>query len=121
VTLVDTSVWVDHFRTPHHPLAALLEDGEVLCHPFVIGELACGHLRRRAEILALLADLPRLPALATEEVMAFVEGHRLMGKGLGWVDVHVLAATVASRETLWTKDRRLADAATRLGVNAIGR
>jgi predicted nucleic acid-binding protein len=116
VILVDTSVWVDHFRAADSRLAELLEDGQVLCHPFVVGELACGNLRRRAEVLSLLADLPRLPALATEDVMSFVDGHRLMGKGLGWVDVHVLAAAVASRETLWTKDRRLADAARRLGV-----
>jgi predicted nucleic acid-binding protein len=119
VILVDTSVWVDHFRAADRRLVALLEDGQVFCHPFVIGELACGNLRRRAEILSLLADLPRLPALATEDVMSFVEGHRLMGKGLGWVDVHVLAAAVASRETLWTKDRRLADVANRLGVGDV--
>ena len=114
--LVDTSVWVDHFRAANSRLAELLEDGQVLCHPFVVGELACGNLRRRVEVLSLLADLPRLPALASEDVMSFVDGHRLMGKGLGWIDVHLLAAAVASRETLWTKDRRLANAANRLGV-----
>ena len=117
--LVDTSVWVNHLRAADSRLAELLEDGQVLCHPFVVGELACGNLRRRAEVLALLADLPQLPALATEDVMGFVDGHRLMGKGLGWIDVHLLAAAVASRETLWTKDRRLADAANRLGVAAV--
>lgn len=114
--LVDTSVWVDHFRAADSRLAELLEDGQVLCHSFVVGELACGNLRRRAEVLSLLADLPRLPALAAEDVMRFIEGHRLMGKGLGWVDVHLLAAAVVSRETLWTKDRQLAEAANRLGV-----
>lgn len=88
----------------------------MLCHPFVLGELACGHLRRRAEILALIAALPRLTALATEDVMMFIDSHRVMGKGLGWVDVHLLAAAFASGETLWTRDRRLADAARRLGV-----
>ncbi len=117
--LVDTSVWVDHFRAADRRLAALLEDGQVFCHPFVIGELACGNLRRRAEVLSLLADLPRLPVLAAEDVLSFVDGHRLMGKGLGWVDVHLLATAVESSETLWTKDRRLADAANRLGVGAI--
>lgn len=114
--LVDTSVWVDHLRAGDSRLAALLENGQVLSHPFVLGELACGNLRRRAEFLTLLAALPRLPALATEDVMMFIDNHRLMGKGLGWVDAHLLAAAVASRETLWTKDRRLAEAANRLGV-----
>jgi predicted nucleic acid-binding protein len=116
VILVDTSVWVDHFRAADSRLAELLEDGQVLCHSFVAGELACGNLRRRPEVLAPLADLPRLPALPTEDVMRFVDDNRLMGKGLGWVNVHLLAAAVASRETLWTKDRRLTAAANRLGV-----
>lgn len=115
--LVDTSVWVNHLRAADARLAELLEDGQVLCHPFVVGELACGNLRRRVEVLALLADLPRLPALSTEHVMRFIDLHRLMGKGLGWADVHLLAAAFASRETLWTKDWRLADAANRLGVD----
>jgi predicted nucleic acid-binding protein len=116
VILVDTSVWVDHFRTANRRLAELLELDQVLCHPFVVGELACGNLRRRAEVLSLLAELPHLPALATEDVLTFIDGHRLKGKGLGWVDVHLLAAAVVSRETLWTKDRQLAEAANRLGV-----
>ena len=114
--LVDTSVWVDHFRAGDRRLAELLDDGQVLSHDFVVGELACGSLRRRAEVLALLAELPRLASFTAEEVMRFIDGHRLMGKGLGWVDAHLLASVVASRETLWTKDRRLSDAASRLGV-----
>jgi len=118
VILVDTSVWVDHFRVTDDRLTEMLIDGHVLCHPFVIGELACGNLRRRAEILALLNDLPRLPAVLDDELMTFIDVHRLMGRGLGLIDVHLLAAAFVSQEGLWTKDRRLAAAATRLGVTA---
>ena len=114
--LVDTSVWVDHFRVTDNRLTQMLLDGHVLCHSFVIGELACGHLRRRAEILTLLKNLPRLPAVLDDELMTFIDVHRLMGRGLGWTDVHLLAAAFVSRGSLWTKDRRLADAAKRLGV-----
>jgi predicted nucleic acid-binding protein len=118
VILVDTSVWVDHFRVADTRLGELLLDAQVLCHPFVIGELACGNLRRRREILSLLGDLPQLSAMASEDVMQFIDAHRLMGGGLGWVDVHLLASVFVSRERLWTRDRRLADAAGRLGVAA---
>jgi predicted nucleic acid-binding protein len=116
VILVDTSVWVDHLRTADARLAELLRDGQVLCHPFIVGELACGNLRRRAEILSLLADLPQLPAIPSEDVMRFIDVHRLMGRGLGWIDVHLLATAFVSRERIWSRDRRLADAANRLGV-----
>jgi predicted nucleic acid-binding protein len=116
MTLVDTSVWVRHFRAADARLTDLLLDGQVLCHPFVVGELACGNLRRRVEVLALLHALPQLPVLTGDEVLEFVDAHRLMGAGLGWVDVHLLASTYASREGLWTKDRRLGEAARRLGA-----
>jgi predicted nucleic acid-binding protein len=116
VILVDTSVWVDHFRSADAQLAELLLDGRVLCHSFVVGELACGNLRRRAEILSLLGNLPRLPALPSKDVLNFIDVHRLMGRGLGWVDVHLLASAFLSRERLWTKDRRLAEAAHHLNV-----
>ncbi len=116
--LVDTSVWVDHFRTADARLSGLLLDGQVMCHAFVVGELACGNLRRRVEVLALLRSLPHLPVLTNEDALAFLDAHRLAGEGLGWVDVHLLAAAYASREALWTKDRRLGHAARRLGVAA---
>jgi predicted nucleic acid-binding protein len=116
VILVDTSVWVDHFRVADQRLAEMLRDGQVLCHALVIGELACGNLQRRTEILALLKELPRLAALADDDVMQFIDVHRLMGKRLGWIDVHLLGAAFVSRASLWTKDRRLAEAAKRVGV-----
>src|SRR4029079_17002136 len=99
-------------------LTELLLDGQVICHAFVMGELACGNHRLRAQVLSLLAELPQLPTLATADAMQFVDAHRLMGKGLGWVDVHLLASAFASRERLWTRDGRLAEAADRLGIAA---
>lgn len=116
--LVDTSVWVDHLRVTDRQLAGLLLEAAVLCHPFVVGELACGVLGRRREILGLLHDLPQAPIVDQEEVLAFVEAHALMGSGLGWVDVHLLASTALAGQRLWTRDRRLAEAARRIGVAA---
>lgn len=116
--LVDTSVWIDHFRAADARLTNLLLDGQVLCHALVAGELACGNLRRRAEVLALLAALPQILTLASEDVIRFIDAHRLMGRGLGWVDVHLLASAYTARERLWTRDRRLREVAQHLGVAA---
>jgi hypothetical protein len=118
VTLVDTSVWVDHLRIADRQLAGLLLEEAVLCHPFVVGELACGALNGRSEILGLLRNLPEAPAVEHEEVLAFVEAHALMASGLGWVDVHLLASAALSGSRFWTRDRRLANTARRLGVAA---
>lgn len=120
MTLVDTSVWVDHFRRGNLALTALLGDGEVLCHPFIIGELACGNLKRRSETLALLRALPDAPVADSDDVLTFIDRHRLVGAGLGWVDVHVLSSTLLAHTVLWTLDRRLARAAGRLGLLAGG-
>ena len=116
MVLVDTSVWVDHLRRGTPALAVLLADGEVACHPFVIGELACGNLRNRSEILALLPSLPSIPEVAHEELLRFIEGHRLMGRGLGLIDVHLLASAQLAAIPLWTLDRRLREAA--IGLHA---
>ena len=109
--LADTSVWVDHLRHGNRELIDHLEAGEVMCHPFVIGELACGRLSPRAGILELLNRLPSLPSASRDEVMSFIEARRLDGRGLGWIDVHLLASAVLGGAQLWTLDRRLADAA----------
>ncbi len=114
--LADTSVWVDHLRHANARMAALLWEGEVAGHPFVTGEIALGHLRHRKEILALLADLPQATLADHEDVLRFVEQRGLAGSGLGWVDVHLLAAAALDRSGLWTLDRRLAAAASRLGL-----
>jgi predicted nucleic acid-binding protein len=113
--LVDTSIWVDHLRRKDPHLAALLLEGRVACHRFVIGELACGNLANRAEILSLLKALPSTQRMDDEEALYFIERHGLMGLGVGIVDVHLLAAALLSRHPLWTSDKRLRNVAERLG------
>lgn len=116
--LVDTSVWVDHFRRGNRTLAGLLEHGEVLCHPFIVGELACGNLRRRAEILRLLQHLPQAHLVEHGEVLTVVDTHRLSGTGIGWLDAHLMASTLLASGRLWTLDKPLARAAANLGLLA---
>lgn len=114
--LADTSVWVDHFRRGDAQLAGLLERGAVLIHPFVVGEIACGSLSDRSSILELLEDLPAAVVAETEEVLAFIERHVLHGKGIGYVDAHLLASAVLTEgASLWTRDKRLRIAAEDLG------
>ena len=112
-TLVDTSVWVDHLRSRHDQLAELLDAGVVLCHPFVIGELACGSIANRSSILTLLGDLAQTPVATHEEVLRHLDDHQLYGRGLGWIDAHLLASTLLAGSRLWTLDARLNDAADR--------
>jgi hypothetical protein len=111
MVLVDTSVWVSHLRDGNAELSVLLNNGEVLSHPFIVGELACGNLKDRVVIISYLEFLPMSQTARHEEVMAFIEGHRLMGKGLGYVDLHLLVSAVLTDVPLWTLDRRLAQAA----------
>ena len=114
--LVDTSVWIDHLRRSNAHLQYLLEEGRIHTHPFVLGELACGSLRRRENVLRLMAALPAAPVATHDEVMVFIDRHELHGTGLGWVDVHLLASARLSRQPLWSADRRLRDAAKRIGL-----
>ncbi len=116
MNLVDTSVWVNHFRRSSAKLSQLLADGQVLCHPFVIGELACGSLQNREEVLLLLAWLPVAEPADDNEVLAFIDRHRLFGRGLGWIDMHLLASALLSGAVLWTDDARLRRAALDLGI-----
>lgn len=117
MTLVDTSVWIDHFRVGDRKLAALLQDGQVLAHPWVIGELALGHLSRRSEIIGLLRNLPHAKDATDAEVLDLVEHQELFGLGIGYVDAHLLAATLLTTGAgLWTRDKRFAAVAARLGL-----
>jgi predicted nucleic acid-binding protein len=119
VILVDTSVWVDHFRRTDDRLVAALEDEAVLTHPFVIGEVACGNLNNRVEILGLLGRLPTAPSATDREALEFIESRQLMAKGIGYIDVHLLASTaLLPGALLWTKDQRLAAIAAHLRRNA---
>lgn len=117
--LVDTSVWVEHLRSGNAALAAELEAGRVLAHPLVVGELACGTLRNRREVLDLLGRLPSAPTATHAEALDFIERRALMGRGIGFIDVHLLAsAALASPTQLWTRDRRLAAIASELSLTA---
>ena len=107
MVLVDTSIWVSHLRSGNPKLEQLLNDGDVVCHPFIIGELACGNIKNRKAILALLGSLPVLEMMDNEEVLLFIEKKDLMGKGLGLIDVHLLATTLLSEVSLWTLDAKL--------------
>jgi predicted nucleic acid-binding protein len=115
--LVDSSIWIDHLRTGEPALAALLNAGRVLTHPFVVGELACGNLKNRKGVLSLLQDLPAAPVATDEEVLFFIDRRGLMGKGIGYVDAHLLAAvSMTGTGRLWTRDKRLGAVAGSIGL-----
>lgn len=115
MVLVDTSVWIQHLRSGVPRLAAALEQGIVLMHPFVLGELACGNLRNRTEVLRLLGELPSAPIATDAEVLDYIERRSLMGRGIGYIDVHLLASTALTGVArLWTLDKRLASVADEL-------
>jgi hypothetical protein len=117
VILVDTSVWIDHFRRGDKGLTALLKNGQVLVHPAVVGEVGMGSLANRDEILGLMNNLPQTLQATHAEVMAFVQVHTLYGQGIGYVDAHLLASTaLTSGSSLWTRDKRLRAAATIVAV-----
>lgn len=114
--LLDTSIWIDHLRHGDEEVARLLERELVLVHPFVVGELACGHLRSRATVLDLLKQLPSAEVAEAHEVLAYIDGRRLFGRSIGYVDAHLLASiALTAGSVLWTRDRRLHSVATELG------
>ncbi len=114
MVLVDTSIWIDHLRSGNAKLTALLNDGEAAVHPFIIGELACGNLKNRKEIISLLHALPHIDKADDDEVLFFIGKHKLMGLGIGLIDCHLLASCKLGNSTILTKDKRLRDAADRL-------
>ena len=117
MVLVDASVWVSHLRDGNNELANLLNDGRVLCHPLIVGELACGNLKDRAVILSFLQLLPMSIEAEHDEVLSFIEDNRLMGKGIGYVDVHLITSAVLTGVPIWTLDKKLAQIADSLHKN----
>jgi len=117
VILVDTSTWIDHWRKSDERLSRLLEAGQVLVHPFVVGELGLGNLRHRQQVLTALQDLPQATMATDAEVMRFIDLAALAGSGIGYIDAHLLAAVRLTPGTqLWTRDKRLLAASIRLGL-----
>ena len=114
--LLDTSVWVDHLRLGDALVVQVLESGQAAVHSFVIGELACGNLKSRAGVIGLLQALSQVPTATDDEVLYFIDKHQLMGRGIGYVDAHLLAASTISGSLLWTRDKRLRSIATEQGV-----
>jgi predicted nucleic acid-binding protein len=117
MVLVDSSIWIAHFREGEPVLAGLLANGLVFMHPFVCGELACGNLKDRARLLSDLGALPSAYPASDAEVMHLIDVRSLWGKGLGWVDAHLLAAAMVSGCRFWTLDKRLRSAAMELGLS----
>lgn len=116
--LVDTSIWIDHLRSGDEQLVTLLQDGKVLGHPWVTGELGLGNLARRNEVLGLLGNLPQATVATDVEVMTLIDHHQLFGLGIGYIDAHLLASTRLSvGAQLWTRDKRLHATAVRLELD----
>jgi predicted nucleic acid-binding protein len=118
VILVDTSIWLAHFRTNNQRLFDLLEAALVSSHPCIIGEIACGNLARRESVLSSLKALPQTTVATDNEVLHFIEKHQISGKGVGYVDLHLLVSAAISGEKVWTADRRMTEVASLLGLNA---
>jgi len=112
--LVDTSIWISHLREGNRHLEELLLNAQVICHPFVIGELACCNIKNRNEIISLLKALPMAQEVDFDEFLFFIDQNHLMGKGIGFVDIHLLASAKLAGVKLWTADKRLASAADQL-------
>ncbi|MCL0060817.1 type II toxin-antitoxin system VapC family toxin [Dehalococcoidia bacterium] len=117
MVIADTSVWISHLRDGNPELENLLYEGEVVCHPFIVGELACGNIENRDEILSLLQSLPMVVSASYDEVLQFIQYNDLMGKGLGYIDVHLLTSAVLTDVTIWTLDKKLRLVSSAMGIN----
>ncbi|MCG8639588.1 MAG: PIN domain-containing protein [Desulfobacterales bacterium] len=115
--LTDTSVWINHLRDGNKHLEELLLNGKVMTHVHIIGELACGNIKNRKEILSLMRALPLAPLIEFNEYLFFTDEHKLNGKGIGFVDIHLLASAKLAQVRLWTTDKRLISAASSLGIS----
>jgi predicted nucleic acid-binding protein len=111
MVLVDTSIWIDHFNRSDPVLQFLLNEYEAAVHPYILGELACGTIKNRKEIFRLLSNLPTIETISSEEYFVFLEAHKLYGKGLGFVDIHLLASSLVAPCTIYTRDKVLLKAA----------
>ena len=117
MVLVDTSIWISHFRDNNSYLKNLLIDEVVACHPFIIAELACGNIKNRKEIIALLQALPQTLIAEHDEILAFIEHKKLMGTGIGLIDVYLLASSLLTSIPLWTTDKRLSASAKKMNIS----
>ncbi len=117
MVLVDTSVLINHFNRKDIKLSGLLEEGKVVIHSFIIGELSCGKIKNRTEIFALLQNLPETSILSLDEFLVFIENNKLMGKGIGFVDIHLLGSSKLTGSKLFTYDKKLIEAANSLRIN----
>ncbi len=118
--LIDTSIWINHFNKSNAGLISLLNSTKVCIHPFIIGELSCGNISNRSEILTLLKSLPQIEPALEEEVLTLIENKELFGIGLGFVDVHLIASALIHNVQIWTADKSLNKTATDLGINSKG-
>jgi len=119
MVLIDTSIWIDHFRNSNDQLVELLNDGEVFCHPLIIGELACGNIKNRKEILTALQALPQSSVVDHDEIMFFIDKNQIMGKGLGYSDIALLASALVTMIPLWTFDQKPSAIAKKLNIHFI--
>lgn len=117
IVLVDTSVWIDHLRDGNDQLITLLNDGDAFCHPLIVGEIACGYLENRLEVLDSLQQLPQAIQVDHEEVLLFIEKNQIMGQGLGYIDISILASSLLSGLSLWTFDKKLNKVAKMFKIN----
>ena len=115
--LVDTSVWIDHFHHTDENLIELLLSNQVCLHPFVLGELSCGNISNRIEVLSLLRTLRSIDLVLDEEVFILIEDRKLFGKGLGFIDIHLLASAMIHHIPIWTRDKSLKQVAGDLGID----
>jgi len=116
MVLVDTSIWVDHLRKGMPRLEKLLLNAEVVCHPFIVGELSSGNIKNRKEFLSLIQSLPMTSLIDLDEFLYFVDQNKLMGKGIGFVDIHLLASARLAENPLWTSDKKLKSVAKALHI-----
>lgn len=116
MVIIDTSVWIAHFRKANAHLQKLLSEGEVFCHHFIVGEIACGNIHNRTEIISLMQALPSTPIAAQEEILSFIDHKKLYGAGIGLIDVHLLASAFLTKASVWTVDNKLQRVAAKLNI-----